>query len=180
MNISSNWVKLRIVLFALSVFVIYTNSYGKEKELNYLKNGVSFTIPGNWNTIADESLPDKGSYYSAESTGKNATGLFSLATINKMESPVKTLLIQQRNMKDEEIYKDSGIEFTAIENSRFGRIDATKVDYESVVKGTKVAGTIYCFNCSEKTYLIFFQTGIKDQKTNSKVFKLIELTFACR
>ena len=36
------------------------------------------------------------------------------------------------------------------------------------------------FNCSEKTYLLFFQTGTSDQKNNSKVFRMIELTFACR
>jgi len=68
----------------------------------------------------------------------------------------------------------------AIESCNFGSMDARKANYESVVKGTKVSGTIYCFNCSEKTYLIFFQTGLKDQKNNAKVFRMIELTFACR
>ena len=83
-------------------------------------------------------------------------------------------------MIDEPIYKESGIYFTAIENGRFGSADAKKVSYESVVKGIKVLGTIYSFNCSEKTYLIFFQSGYKDQKNITKAFKLIELTFACR
>ncbi len=175
-----NWINIGIALISLFLLLAFTDSNGKDKEFNYLKNGVSFSLPGNWRTIADESLPDKGFYYSAENTVKNATGLFTLVTINKMENPVKALLVQQRNMKEEAIYKESGIEFTAIENSRFGSMDATKVGYESVVKGTKVAGTIYCFNCSEKTYLIFLQSGLKDQKNNLKIFKLIELTFACR
>ncbi len=165
------------VFFALTSIAL---ADGKDKEFNYLKNGVSFTLPGNWRTIADEPMPDKGFYFSAESTGKNTTGLFNLVTINTMENPVKTLLVQQRNMKEEELYKDSGIEFTAIENSRFGSMDAARVKYESVVKGTKVAGTIYCFNCSEKTYLVFLQSGMNDLKNNTKVFKLIEITFACR
>lgn len=152
----------------------------KEKLFNYLKNGVSFSIPENWKTISDEALPDKGYYYSAESTGKNSSGLFNVVTINKFENPVKALLVQQKNMKDELIYRESGIEFTAIENGRFGSMEAKKVDYESVIKGTKVSGTIYCFNCSEKTYLLFFQTGMKDKKNNAKIFRMIELTFACR
>lgn len=154
--------------------------YGKDKYYNYLKNGVSFSIPIDWRTISDESLPGKGFYYSAESTGKKTTGLFSLVTINNVENPVKSLLVQQKNMKEEAIYQEAGIEFTEMVNCSFGSVDATKVEYESIVKGTKVSGTIYCFNCSEKTYLIFVQTGLKDQKNNAKVFRMIELTFACR
>lgn len=154
--------------------------YGKDKYYNYLKNGVSFSIPIDWKTISDESLPNKGYYYSAESTAKKTTGLFSLVTINNLENPVKSLLVQQTNMKEETIYQEAGIEFTEMENTGFGSMDATKVHYESIVKGTKVTGTIYCFNCSEKTYLLFFQTGLADRKNNAKVFRMIELTFACR
>ena len=169
---------------ALSLLIIlllsFLSSYGKEKEFNYLKNGLSFSLPGEWKTISDENLPGKGFYYSAERSGKNATGLFTLVTINNEENPVKSLLVQEKNMQDEALYKDSGIQFTTIENNRFGSIDAKSVRYESVVKGIKVSGTIYCFNCAEKTYLLFFQTGIDDIKKNTKAFKLIEITFACR
>ena len=167
-----------LVFFAL--ILSFSNAYGKNKEFNYLKNGVSFSLPGDWRTISDESLPNKGYYYSAESSGKNATGLFTLVTINDEENPVKALLVQQKNMKEEAIYQESGIQFTSIENCRFGNMDAKMVNYESIIKKVKVSGTIYCFNCSEKTYLIFFQTGIKDKKDNLKVLKLLELTFACR
>jgi hypothetical protein len=170
----------KIALFVCVFLLSLTQLSAKEKLFNYLKNGVSFSIPEDWKTISDESLPDKGYYYSAESTKKNTSGLFNLVTINKVENPVKALFVQQKNMKDEVIYKESGIEFTAIENGRFGSMDAKKVEYESVIKGIKVSGTIYCFNCSEKTYLLFFQTGITDKKNNAKIFRMIELTFACR
>jgi hypothetical protein len=166
-----------IILFLL---VVSSTAKEKQKEFNYLKNGVSFSLPGTWKTISDESLPGKGYYYSAESTGKNASGLFTLVTINNMEKPVKALLVQMQNMKESDLYKDSGIEFTAIEVGRFGSMEGNRMMYESVVKGTKVTGTIYCFNCSEKTYIVFLQTGISDQKNNIKAFDLIELTFACR
>lgn len=172
--------KGKIALFVFLLFLSLTQLSAKEKLFNYLKNGISFSIPENWKTISDESLPDRGYYYSAESTGKNTSGLFNLVTINKVENPVKALFVQQKNMKDEVIYKESGIEFTAIENGRFGSMDAKKIEYESVIKGTKVSGTIYCFNCSEKTYLLFFQSGIMDKKKNAKIFRMIELTFACR
>ena len=172
--------KGKVALVFYLFLLTFVNSYGKEKTYNYLKNGVSFSIPADWKTISDESLPDKGYYYSAESTAKNSTGLFNLVTISKEENPVKTLLVQQNNMKEEGIYQEKGIQFTEIATYRFGSMDAKKVDYESIVKGTKVSGTIYCFNCSEKTYLVFFQTGLKEQKRNAKVFRLIEMTFACR
>ncbi len=170
----------RIVLSFVFIFLTFNALHGKNREFNYLKNGVSFSLPGDWKTISDESLPAKGYYYSAERVGKNATGLFTLVTINDEENPVKSLLVQQKNMKEEELYKDSGIEFTAIESSRFGSMDARSVKYESVVKGIKVSGTIICFNCAEKTYLLFFQSGTDDQKKNAKAFRLIEITFACR
>ena len=172
--------KGKIALLVLTLLLSVLGLFAKEKQFNYLKNGVSFSIPGDWKTISDETLPNKGYYYSAESTKKNTTGLFNLVTINNMENPVKSILVQEKNMKEEAIYQESGIEFTAIENCNFGSMDARKANYESVVKGTKVSGTIYCFNCSEKTYLIFFQTGLKDKKSNAKVFRMIELTFACR
>ncbi len=166
--------------FLLFLLVFHANAKEKQKEFNYLKNGVSFSLPGTWKTISDESLPGKGYYYSAESTGKKASGLFTLVTINNMENPVKALLVQMQNMKESDLYKDSGIEFTAIEDSHFGSMESKKILYESVIKGIKVSGTIYCFNCSEKTYLVFLQTGLSDQKNNLKAFELIELTFACR
>jgi hypothetical protein len=174
------WNKVRIALVFFCLLLSVSSLYGKDKEWNYLKNGVSFSMPGDWKTISDEALPAKGYYYSAERTGKNATGLFTMVSINDEENPVKSLLVQQKNMKEEAIYKDSGIGFTEIENGRFGSKEAKTVRYESIVKGIKVSGTIYCFNCAEKTYLLFFQSGSDDQKKNSRAFKLVEMTFACR
>ena len=172
--------KGKVALFVFILLLTDIGLFAKEKQFNYLKNGVSFSIPIDWKKIADESLPYKCYYYSAESTKKNSTGLFTLVTINNVENPAKSIFVQEKNMKEEAIYREAGIEFTAIESCNFGSIDAKKADYESVVKGTKVSGTIYCFNCSEKTYLLFFQTGLKDKKNNDKVFRMIELTFACR
>jgi len=177
---SFKFLKVKAIPVYLVLLISMGYSYGKDKTFNYLKNGVSFSIPADWKTISDESLPDKGYYYSAESTTKNSTGLFNLVTINKEENPEKALLVQQKNMKEGAIYQENGIEFTAIANYRFGSMDARKMEYEAIVKETKVTGTIYCFNCSEKTYLVFFQTGQKEQKRNAKVFRLIEMTFACR
>jgi hypothetical protein len=97
--------KGKIALFVCAFLLSLTQLSGKEKQFNYLKNGVSFSIPENWKTISDESLPDKGYYYSAESSDKNTTGLFSLVTINRMENPIKSLIVQQKNMKSEVLYR---------------------------------------------------------------------------
>ena len=77
-----------VALLVLGISLSFNNLYGQDKDFNYLKNGVSFTLPGDWKTISDEPLPDRGYYFSAESTGKNNTGLFNLVTINQMENPV--------------------------------------------------------------------------------------------
>ena len=86
----------KIAFVVLSVLLLNNSSFGKDQELNYLKNGVSFSLPGNWRTISDEPLPDKGYYYSAECTDKNSNGLFTLVTINNEENPIKALLVQQK------------------------------------------------------------------------------------
>ncbi len=104
----------KVALFVCFILITLNHLSAKDKLFNYLKNGVSFSIPEDWKTISDEPLPDKGYYYSAESSRKNTSGLFNLVTINKVENPVKALFVQQKNMKDEVIYQESGIEFTAI------------------------------------------------------------------
>ena len=169
-----------LLFIAVTVILGTSDGFGKDKELNYLKNGLSFSLPGDWRTISDEALPDRGFYYSAESTEKNSTGLFTIVTISHVENAVKALLLQQQTMKEGDLYKDGGIEFTAIGNDHFGSSEAAMVNYESIVKGIKISGKIYCFNCSEKTYLLFFQSGLKDEKKNARAFRLIEVTFACR
>ena len=56
--------------FVFILLLTIPGLYAKEKQFNYLKNGVSFSIPIDWKTISDETLPNKGYYYSAESTKK--------------------------------------------------------------------------------------------------------------
>lgn len=177
---ASNSYFLKNILFLVLFSSLSTTLCAKNTLFNYLKNGISFSLPDTWKIIADEPLAGKGYYFSAENAKKNGTGLYSLVMIKEEENPVKSILIQQKNMKEEAIYQESGIEFTTIEECNFGMMKANSIKYESVVKGTKVSGIIYCFNCSEKTFLIFFQSGLRDLKVNQKVFRLIELTFSCR
>lgn len=179
-SLRKTWIFAGCLLFLCTGILPVARGKEKQKEFNYLRNGVSFSLPSSWRIIADETLPDKSTYFSAESTGKKTTGLFTLVSINDVQKPAKALLVNMQNMKESDLYKDSGIEFTAFEPARFGSMEGQKHHYESIVKGTKIAGTIYCFNCSDKTYLLFMQSGLHDRKNNLKAFDLIEITFACR
>ncbi|MCE1199548.1 MAG: hypothetical protein LWW85_11315 [Marinilabiliales bacterium] len=168
------------VLFACLILLGSLQSTAKDPDFNYLKNGVFFSLPADWRIISDEDLPEKGHYFAAENGKQKRTGFFSYVILNTLENPSRALLIQQQNMRSEELYQTSGIEFTVPEKSRFGGSETLAMHYESIVKGIKIQGTIHCFNCTEKTFLIFLQSGLADQKENTKVFKLIESTFGCR
>lgn len=160
--------------------ILFQPVIGKKNDINYLKNGISFSLSNKWKIVSDEPIPESGHYFSAERQGKNATGLFTLTWLDKEEDPSKTILFQQETMKNSNMYRNPGIEFTAIENSSFVGTKCKEVHYMTIVKEQKLEGWIWCFNCSGRTIIVFFQTGIEDKKENLKGFDLIKQTFGCR
>ncbi|HZK97314.1 MAG TPA: hypothetical protein VFC67_24140 [Prolixibacteraceae bacterium] len=166
-----------IVVISLTVCNI---AFSKGKEVPYLRNGVSFSIAEGWKMIANDSIGDNAYYFSAERTGSKATGLITVTWVNKTEDPEKTMALHQQTMKSANIYRNPGIEFTAVIPDTFASLKVVSCRYTTVVKEQKLEGFIYCFNSSQKTITIFFQTGLDDQKVNEKAFDLIRQTFNCR
>ena len=169
---------------AAFVFLLFTlaiqTTFGQKNEQHFLKNGISFSYPEKWQIISDESIPDVGNYVSVERTGKSATGLFTLVWMDTEENTGKTILAQMESMKNANLYRNPGIEFTVVENSIFVGSECKEVNYVTIVKDLKIEGTIWCFNCSGKTIIVFYQSGIDDKKNNEEGFGLIKQTFACR
>ena len=164
-------------LISLSVCNI---AYPKDKEAPYMRNGVSFSIAEDWKVISNDSIGDNAYYFSAERTGPKATGLITVTWFNKVENPGKTIALHQQSMKSANIYRNPGIEFSDIIPDNFAGLKVESCRYTTVVKEQKLEGIIYCFNSSQKTITIFFQTGLNDQKINEKAFELIRQTFNCR
>jgi len=152
----------------------------KTKEIHYLRNGISFSIAGDWKTIANDSIGDNAWYFSAERTGSKATGLITVTWINKVEDPLKTILLHQQTMKSANIYRNPGIQFAEVIQDNFAGYKVESCRYTTIVKEQKLEGVIYCFNSSQKTISVFFQSGLNDQKLNQKAFELIRRTFNCR
>lgn len=152
----------------------------KDKELQYIRDRVSFSIEESWKITANDSIGDNAYYFSAERTGNRATGLITVTWINKVEDPGKLLEIHQKSMKSANIFRNPGIEFTAVENDIFAGFMAKRCNYITFVKEQKIEGKIYSFNSSQKSITIFFQTGIEDKKLNQKAFELVRQTFNCR
>ncbi len=171
-------IKAAFVLFYL--LIISNFAYCQKGEFHYLKNGISFTLSDKWKIIADEPIPETGHYFSVEKIGKNATGLFTLIWMDKTEDPTKVILAQQESMKNTNLYRNPGIEFTAIQNDSFVGNDCKKVNYATIINGQKIEGSIWCFNCTERTLIVFFQSGLDDRKKNLQDFSLIQQTFGCR
>ncbi|MEI6140533.1 MAG: hypothetical protein WCP85_14795 [Mariniphaga sp.] len=172
-------------LFLIPIFIAILmgqqfQSFGKSKEVPYLRDGISFSIEEGWKIIANDSIGDQAYYFSAERTGSKATGLITVTWANKEEDPDKTITAQQKSMKGSNIYRNPGIEFSKTGPGKLGGRNVLRCEYATIVKEQKIEGTIHCFNCSRKTVIIFFQSGIDDQNINNKAFELFQKTFNCR
>ena len=175
-------VKTLIPLLICTAIVVQSQfqSFGKSKELPYLRDGISFSIAEGWKTIANDSIGNQAYYFSAERTGTNATGLITVTWANKGEDPNKTMTAQQENMRNSNLYRNPGIEFSMTVPDKLAGQNVLRCEYTTIVKGQKLEGTIYCLNCSRKTVIIFFQSGIDDHNKNQKGFDLFRKTYNCR
>jgi len=174
-----------IVLFRISLFItlslILSNiALSKDKEFPFLRNGISFSIAGKWKVIANDSIGNDAYYFSAEREGSKSTGLITVTWVNKVEDPSKMIILHEKTMKSANIYRNPGIEFTGIIPGNFSGMKVKSCSYTTIVKDQKLDGIIYCFNSSQKTITIFFQTGYDDHKINQKAFDLLQMTFNCR
>ena len=176
--------KFKVLFKTLSCIIIPLSlsniALAKSKELPYMRDGISFSIAEDWKVIANDSIGDNAYYFSAERTGTKATGLITVTWVNKIEDPQKTIARHQQSMKSANIYRNPGIEFTSVYTDNFAGQKVESCRYITFVKEQKLDGIIYCFNASQKTITIFFQTGINDKKINEKAFELVRLTFNCR
>ena len=98
--------------------------FGKSKELPYLRDGISFSIAEGWKMIANDSIGNQAYYFSAERTGSKTTGLITVTWANKEEDLNKTIIAQQQNMKNSNIYRNPGIEFSMAVPDSKGRFIA--------------------------------------------------------
>jgi len=166
-----------IIIISVTTCII---ALSKDKDVPYLRNGISFSIADGWKSIANDSIGDNAYYFSAERTGAKATGLITVTWFNKVEDLQKTILLHQQTMKSANIYRNPGIQFSEVTQENFAGQIGLSCRYTTVVKEQKLEGVIYCFNSSQKTITIFLQTGLNDQKLNQKAFELIRQTFNCR
>lgn len=171
---------IRTSLAIVTLLIIGNSAFSKGKEVPYLRNGISFSIADGWKVIANDSIGDNAYYFSAERSGPKATGLITVTWANKIETPANTMAQHMQSMKSANMYRKPGIEFATVNPDTFAGMKGVSCRYTTLVKDLKLEGVIYCFNSSQKTITIFFQTGIEDQKINEKAFSLIRQTFNCR
>lgn len=164
----------------LNLLLFNQIALAKDKEIHYLRDRISFSIAEGWKMTANDSIGANAYYFSAERQGPLATGLITVTWVNKVEDPGKMIEINQKSMKAANIYRNPGIEFSAVENDSFAGYKVKRSRYVTFVKEQKIEGTILCFNSSEKTISIFIQTGTEDKKPNQKAFDLLQRTFNCR
>jgi len=173
--------QLKGILILIFLFQ-YISMFGqmKREDLNYLRDGISFTMTDTWKVIANDSIGNNAYYFSAERTGLKSTGIITVTWVNEIKNPLETLIYHQQTMKNANIYRNPGIEFSSVITENFAGLKVESCRYTTIVKEQKLDGTIYCFNSTKKTITIFFQTGLNDQRINQKAFSLFQQTFNSR
>lgn len=152
----------------------------QKRELNYMRNGVSFSLPAEWQIISNDSISKNAFYFSAERSEKKGSGLITVVWMNKVENPVEVIKLHQKTMKASNTYRNPGIEFTENNSLKFSGYPALQCQYLTFVKEKKINGKIICMNSNTKTITIFYQTEERDQSINHKGFELFERTFNIR
>lgn len=173
-------VLIQIVLVVAILLIDNNISFAKGKEIPYMRNGISFSLAHDWKVIANDSIGNNAYYFSAEREEPKATGLITVTWLNEVKDPLETIIMHQKTMKISNIYRNPGIEFTAVIPDKFAGFKVKSCLYTTIVKEQKLEGVIYCFNSSQKTITVFFQTGFGDKKLNQKAFSLFKTTFNCR
>ena len=172
-------------LFSLFIIVTFFTSAALASQpagddIQFLKDGVSFSLPADWEIISDEAVGDDGHYFSAEHNTEDATGVITVTWLNVRVEPDVVIDSHKKNMRAAQIYQQPGIEFTAIEPVTFAGRKAYRSKYATLVNGSKMEGEIICLNCEGKTISFFMQSGLNDQKATQAAFLQMEQTFGCR
>ena len=173
-------VNIRNSVAFLFFLIVSLSGFAKTKEIPYLRDGISFSMVQGWKTIANDSIGENAYYFSSERVGDKSTGLITVTWVNKVEDPGKMIGIHQKSMKASNIFRNPGIEFATVEDDTFSGLKVKSSHYITFVKDQKLEGIIYCFNSSQKTITIFFQSGLNDKKLNQNGFNLFRQTFNCR
>lgn len=169
------------ILTVLTLF--FSNAFAEAPsgdDIQFLKNGVSFSLPSDWKIISDESVGKDGHYFSAEHNTEDATGVITVTWLNAHIEPDVVIDSHKKNMRAATIYQKPGIEFTAIEPVTFAGRKAYRSKYATLVDGNKMEGEIICLNCEGKTISLFMQSGLDDKKATEAAFLQLEQTFGCR
>ena len=106
-----NTILLHVIIF---LFISH-EGFTKNKQFSYRRDGISFTLRPEWKVIANDSIGNTAYYFSAERSENQSTGLITVTWVNKIQEPDKMIEIHQKSMKEANIYRNPGIEFTAIE-----------------------------------------------------------------
>jgi hypothetical protein len=172
-------------LFTLltAIALSFTNAFAgppSGDDIQFLKEGVSFSLPSDWKIISDEPVGKDGYYFSVEHNTDNATGVITVTWLNAHIEPDVAIDSHKKNMRAAEIYQQPGIEFTAIEPVTFAGRKAYRSRYATLVNGNKMEGEIICLNCEGKTISFFVQSGQDDKKATNAAFLQLEQTFGCR
>ena len=169
---------MRYFLLLLSVFVV--TSCTPTPELQFNKQGISFTYPSGWNIVDEEARDDMSYYISCEKSGIDESGIVVLIWYQDSIDLEDFLTVYLEGIYDEVVAESgSDMQKDAIQTIPFGNFVAQSLQFRYELYGLDYEGAIYAFYGCEKTFLIVKQEAIIDRKTNHEGFVRIEETLAC-
>lgn len=167
-----------IPLFLLPFFIACGAPPSPESKFE--EQNVAFTCPTGWKITEQDSMDAEGYYLSCELDGLTSSGLLSMSWVNDSVDLDAMLELYQEELKNNEIFKKTNVDFEAITDGSFAGHAARISTYQLTLLGDKTEGTIYCFYGPMKTFALVKQQSIEDDKMNKKGFEAIEGSFTVK
>lgn len=165
------------LLILIPISLLFSCSSPPSKEVKFDKSGVAFTCPDGWKITEEDSLDGDGYYLACEKDGLVSSGLFTLTWVNDTVALEEMMEVYQDELKNNVIFKNTNISFSAASDGKFNTYPAIISTYELTLLGDKTEGTMYCFYGNGKTIGLVKQQSLEDDSKNKKGFEIIENSF---
>ena len=158
---------------ALSVLIVLMLclSCTKQKSMDMLIYGVSFTCPAGWE-VTDTGHDGTTAYVCIEKKGFSSSGLVVMSFTDEDFELDKYLRLTQESFKEHHAF--TGIVFQPAVEANYGKYKGIASAYTFKIGTLKHEGKIHVFQENGITMALVHQEAIEDHQKNLSGFEIIE------
>jgi len=169
---------MKHILFTVLIFGVLF-SCKESSEMEFEKDGISFTSPASWKITDQETMSNNAGYFlSVERDGFSSSGLLTLTWVYDSLDLSYWLDLYKEGFMAQFVYKNSDLIFEAPVSDVFNNYNTIAVNYTVSILGVEHEGLIHVFHGYNKTIAIVKQEAIEDKDNNRVGFDIIEQSFS--